>query len=406
MNYTQVSGCRSCGGQLQTVLDLGKIHINAFLKPGEPDTEQTPLALAACKKCSLVQLWHTVNPDVLFKKFWYRSGITASMRDAMADLVYACIRNTVLKKDDIVLDIASNDGTLLRAWKALDGRDHGRIGFDPAENLAEEASEGGATICTDYFSAHAYFQVTQRKATAITCAAMFYDLDNPNAFLQDVRAVLADDGVFVCQLSYLPDMLATNDFPAICQEHLCYYSLTSLMPLFARNGLNIYDVEFNAVNGGSVRVFADHGKRAAASSVQTALGKEERKHIASFRAYQLFGERVQEAKMETMYRLKKYAAEGPVYFLGASTKGQILAQYYGITKELVSGASERDARKHGLEMVGSRIPIVSEEEARAKAKTMFVLPWPFADEIKLRERPWLLAGGRLLFAQPKVYVVE
>jgi NDP-4-keto-2,6-dideoxyhexose 3-C-methyltransferase len=402
MIYKLAANCRSCAGELTTVLDLGSMHINAFLKPGEPDTEKAPLTLAVCKKCMLVQLRHTVQPDLLFRNFWYRSSVTNTMRAALADLVAAAKEQVPLRPNDVVVDIGSNDGTLLRCWP--DGVE--KIGFDPAENLAEEASEGGNTIITDYFTSMKYYKVTQRKAKIITCAACLYDIEKINFFLFGVMACLDPEGVFVAQVSYLPAMLDTNDFACAVHEHIFYFSLTSLLPLMARNGLHVYDVEFNNINGGSVRVFADHGIRPPSSRVHVALQAESKSKLASFRAYQDFSQRVKDDRDRALNLLRKFKADGPIYLLGASTKGQIVAQYYGLTKDLIDGASDRDGRKYGLEMVGNRIPIVSEEAARAAAKTFFVNIWPFAAEVRAREADWLEAGGRLVFAQPKVYVVE
>ena len=401
MTYTLAPACRSCGGSLATVLDLGNMHINAFLKPGEPDPPLAPLTLAVCDKCMLVQLRHTVAPDLLFRNFWYRSSVTQTMRAALQDLVVAATEQVSLRPKDVVVDIGSNDGTLLRYWP----KENERIGFDPAENLADEASEGGNTIITDYFSGQKYFQVTQRKAKVVTCAACLYDIEDINHFLLGVTGILDVEGVFVAQVSYLPAMLDTNDFACCVHEHLYYFSLTALLPLMARNGLHVYDVEFNSINGGSVRVFADHGVRPVSGRVHIALQAESKGKISSFRAYQNFSQRVKDDRAQVLGLLQQFSSDGPIYLLGASTKGQVLAQYYGFTKSLIQGAADRDVRKIGLELVGSRIPIVSEDEGRAKAKTMFVNIWPFRDEILEREKQWIEAGGRLVFAQPKVSVV-
>lgn len=403
--HTAITVCRACGSSnLSTVFDLGEMHVNAFPKPDEPDTPKATLTLCLCADCSLVQLRHTVDADSLFRTFWYRSDITQSMRDALADVVEAARRHVSVNPSDVVVDIGSNTGFLLDCYPKR--HDLVRVGFEPAYALANESSERlpvGSLIVMDYFSASS--MPTPRQAKVITACAMFYDVPTPGVFLADVRKCLTDDGIFICQLSYLPSMLATNDFMNICHEHVAFYSLTSLLPLFNAVGLCVYDVEQNAVNGGSIRVYASKNPRGVSRAVQDMLEEEKRLKIADKQTYVDFGERCWDTRHKTIALLQSLSSRGPIYLLSASTKGQILSQFYGFSRYWIQGASERDPHKVGREMVGSRIPIVSEEEGREKAKVFVSGLFYFRDELIQRERQWLADGGTLVFCQPKLTVV-
>jgi hypothetical protein len=393
--YREVARCRGCGGdRLTPVLDLGPVRLNAFPAPSEPDPPAVPLHLLLCEGCKLVQLSATTNPYLLYRRFWYRSGITQTMRDALQDVVAGARRHIDLRPGDLVVDVGSNDSTLLRMYPAhLE-----RIGFEPAENLMDEArrpdNQGGAVhVINDYFSAAAFRRHCAGKARVVTAIAMFYDLDDPGAFLGDVREVLSEDGVFVIQMAYLPAMLATNDFANICHEHLTYFSLTSLVPLLRRHGFHVRATECNAVNGGSVRVTC--GLRAGAGVAGIELEEAEaRASLGEMAPYLAFAGRVRAIKEEVLARLD--ACPQPAYVYGASTKGNTMLQYWGLGRSRLYGAAERDERKWGHETVGGRIRIVPEEWAREEARTFLVLPWHFRQEMVRREAAWLAGGGRRL----------
>jgi NDP-4-keto-2,6-dideoxyhexose 3-C-methyltransferase len=235
------------------------------------------------------------------------------------------------------------------------------------------------------------------KAKVITAIGMFYDLEDPNQFIRDARKALAEDGIFIAQLMCLAPMLDKNDVGNICHEHLEYYSLESLEYLFNTNGLEIFKVEENDVNGGSYRIFARHDKG-------TGIPLDEKFTFDDFVA---FAERIQANRDRCVEFIKQEVARGKtVYVYGASTKGNVILQYYGLDHTLITAASEKSPEKWGKYTIGTWIPIVSEEEARrAKPDYFLVLPWAFFKEFYERERAWREGGGQFILPLPEFRVV-
>ena len=397
----EILSCRSCDAlELESVLDLGALHINAFPLPGESDGPKVPLHLVVCGSCKLLQLTHTVDPDLLYRKFWYRSGITETMRKALRSVAEDTKERVDLLPGDLVVDIGSNDSTLLREMG--DDPDITRIGFEPATNLMGEARDGGLEVVNDYFSLPALRVVTGQKAKIIFAIAMFYDLDEPNKFVRAVADSLEFDGVFVIQMAYLAKMLTTNDVGNICHEHLEYYSLASLEELLNRHGLYVFDVQENSVNGGSIRVYASKDGRLPSVALHLLRAYESATSLTSRETLSLFAERVRRIRLQVRDLVRR--AEAPFVY-GASTKGNTLLQYWELGSEHLAGAAERDPLKWGRETVGTRIPIVSERVARERAKTFLVLPWHFREEILAREAACLWKGD-MIFPLPYPEVVQ
>ena len=286
--------CRSCASdRLESVLDLGNLYVSNFADV--PDSERwprVPLDLLLCGNCGLAQLRHTTPPEWLYTHYWYKSGVSATMRAALTDISRRAAHFVGLHAGDSVLDIGCNDGTLLRSYDYDDVR---RVGFEPAENLACEAAAGTDRIVPDFFSAQ---PVAGEQFRVVTSIAMFYDLEDPNAFVANVASVLLEEGVWVIEMHYLPLVLECNAFDAICHEHIEYYSLSSLEPLLARHGLLVADVETNDVNGGSFRVYVVHRDSPAASvatrreRVNAMRARERDAGLLGPTVYQEFGARV------------------------------------------------------------------------------------------------------------------
>lgn len=397
--------CRSCtSSRLLEVLDLGLIHISAFLAPSEPDTPKTPVVLVLCESCSLLQLKHYIEPDIHFTNFRYRSGLTATMRNALLDVVEGVSKRIDIRRGDTVVDIGSNDSTLLRYWSP----NFERIGFEPAENHMAEARETGLTIVNDYFSHTGLREVTGKKAKVITAIACMYDVNNLNQFCVDIKQSLAADGVFCVQLMSLRQMLANNDIGNLTQEHVTHFSLTSLESLLERHGLYVFDAEENDVNGGSLRVYSSPTLRSPSAALVMLRHDESKAGYSGAEVYRAFARRVEQDKTALKYLVDyHYSAtpDEPLYAYGASTKGNLMLDYWGLTREDIPFAVERDPRKVGLEMVASRIPIISEFEGRERSHRFLVLPYAFREEMIKRECGWLKQGGQLIFPLPKLEIV-
>lgn len=401
--------CRSCGSpNLDEVLDLGNLFVSNFSDiPDSNRWPRVPLELLLCHHCGLVQLRHTTPGEWLYNRYWYKSGVSATMRLALADIVEKATRFAGLERGDSVLDIGCNDGTLLRSYTTAGIR---KTGFEPAANLISEAEVGTGRIINKLFTARPILGEMFRIVTSI---AMFYDLDDPNAFVADVASVLLEEGVWIIEMHYLPQLLARNAFDAICHEHLEYYSLAALESLLGRHGLVVADAERNDSNGGSLRVYVVHRGAPAASipsrrhRVEALRLRERSANLNELRTFKEFGERI----LRIRQRLCRYveaerSQNREISVYGASTKGNTLLQVFGLDRSSIRSAAERNPGKWGKYTVGTWIPIVSEPEARAHANDFLVLPWHFLGEIQRREQEFLDDGGQLIIPLPTPYIVD
>jgi NDP-4-keto-2,6-dideoxyhexose 3-C-methyltransferase len=406
---TTRSTCRSCASpNLEPAMDLGNLYVSNFTDvPESSRWPRVPLELLLCQQCGLVQLRHTTPSQWLYSRYWYKSGVSATMRAALADITAKASQFSGLQRGDSVLDIGCNDGTLLRSYAVQGIR---RTGFEPAENLIAEAAAGTDRIVNGFFSAQ---PVLGERFRIVTSIAMFYDLEDPNVFVADVAKVLLEEGVWIIEMHYLPQVLARNAFDSICHEHLEYYSLNALELLLQRHGLIVADAETNDVNGGSLRVYIVHRDCPAASvparrdRMEALRIRERSANLAQIHTYKEFGERVGRIGE----RLRGYIEDerdrnNEISVYGASTKGNTLLQVFGLDRRLIRSAAERNPEKWGKYTVGTWIPIISEAEARAHANDFLVLPWHFLDEIQIRERDFLNRSGKLIVPLPTPYTID
>jgi len=409
-----VENCRICGSpELVQVIDLGEQYIAThFVTDDAPAFLQRryPLELVRCAGqagCGLVQLRHSVDPSVLYFDYGYRSGINQSMRDNLADITAKIEGLGILKPGDTVLDIGCNDGTLLCSYQTTGIH---RIGIDPSTNVLAHAREKGLDVVNDYFSAATYNQARpDTKVRAITSIAMFYDLEHPADFVRDISSIMSDDGVWVLELSYLPFMLQKNSFDTICHEHLEYYSLATLEWLLDKERLAVETIEFNEINGGSVRLFIRRRSviDTPSESVETARRCEQELGLGNEETFKSFRERVDEIRTELRGVLEAARKRGEsIYLYGASTKGNTILQFCGINSDMVPRAADRNPDKWGRHTLGTNIEIISEAQARAERPDYFlVMPWHFLSEFIERERDFLEGGGKFILPLPEVRIV-
>ncbi|MDI6785164.1 MAG: class I SAM-dependent methyltransferase [bacterium] len=410
--YKKINSCRVChSSNLINVLYLGNLYISDFVKSNKHSIK-APLGLTMCKNCSLVQLTHKgVNPDLLYRNYWYKSGINSTMKQALKDITLKAEKIVKLKDGDVVLDIGANDGTLLRSYETNQIL---RIGFEPAKNLKSDYVIGTDKIINDFFSAKNYKKYDFNKPKIITAIAMFYDLEDPNKFVGDISEILANDGLFIIQMAYQPLMLKLNAFDNICHEHIEYYSLKSVEKLMKRNDLEIFNVELNNVNGGSFRIYIKH-KNAKfpkpslndLKKVNNLLKIERATKVNTVEAYKNFAQKIADLKKTTTKFLKNKSRLEKIYVYGASTKGNTLLQYYGLNNKIIKAAVERNPNKFGLKTVGSLIPIISEEKARTLSPDyLLILPWHFKKEFIEREKNYIQKGGKMIFPLPNFEIVD
>jgi hypothetical protein len=393
---------------------LGNQFVTNFVDDPKGDYPRGPLELVLCNAkdggCGLLQLKHTVQRDVLYKKYWYQSGISFTMVKALADITTAAKRIIKLSADDVVVDIGANDGTLLRQYK-VPGLI--TVGFEPS-NLWKLATKGNTKIINNYFNHNSFRkEFGEKKAKVITSIAMFYDLEDPNSFVEDIRKCLDENGVWIIQMNYLGLMLENNTFDNISHEHLEYYSVLSLSSLLDRHYLEAFDVELNDVNGGSFRIYVKH----KGAQIKGFLGSEERlikqknyeekMGFDNLKVYDEFAKQIEKSKKELMTFLSREVKAGKkVFIYGASTRGLVVLQYFGIDNKLIAGSADMNSDKWGKYIVSTGIPIMSVEEYRKqKPDYLLVLPYHFLEEIKEQEKDFLKNGGKMIVAIPHFKVI-
>ncbi|MDP3764310.1 MAG: class I SAM-dependent methyltransferase [bacterium] len=415
--YKNIKKCRICGsGNLTPVLSLGKQYLSSsFVKDNSVEKMsqiKIPLTLLLCDRnrnnlaCGLVQLRETVNRDLLYKNYFYRSAINPLMKKALKNIVNEVMEKVEFKKGDHILDIGCNDGTMLSYFP----KKTVRIGIDPASNIDRSWLDKSISVETDYFSKEKAIKLSRGSLfKCVTSIAMFYDLDNPISFVNEVKSVLALGGVWCIQLSYLPTSLKTLNFYDICHEHLGYYSLGVISNLMSTQDLKIFDASLNSVNGGSLRVFISHknDNRPISVGLKKLYAAEKKMGLYSPETYKSFGAKIDNLKEITKdFILSEKKNGGLVTGLGASTKGNVLLQYFGINKKMLSFISERNSEKVGLRTLGTDMELISEERARElNPSAMLVLIWFFKDEIIKRERNYLKNGGKLFFPMPYPHII-
>lgn len=400
---------------LVPILSLGTQYVSDFVSDDSTGVPAIPLELVLCnpenKGCGLLQLRHTTSPDLLYRHYWYRSIVNGTMQIALRDVAENAQAIVQLRPGDIVIDIGCNDGTLLRSYGSSEIK---LVGFEPARNLITQAEMDTTKIFNAFFNAGDFLSEFKDPAKVITSIAMFYDLEDPNTFVGDVASCLDDEGIWIIQMAYLPDMLEDNMFDNICHEHLEYYSLRTLHWLLKRHNLEVFDVELNDVNGGSIRAYIRHsGARvgtgqfgiARVSALETY---EQQLDLDGPQIYEEFAGRTRHiARRVRDFIVGETARDKSVYAYGASTKGNTLLQYCGLDHKLITAAADRNPDKWGTSTVGTNIPIVSEEQAReARPDYFLVLPWHFLREFRTREADFLKQGGKFIVPLPRPVIID
>jgi len=407
----EIRECRVSGSpNLVPVLSLGRQKLTGVFPkdPAEPITEG-PLDLVWCPESGLLQLRHSYSLDEMYgANYGYRSGLNSSMVRHLNAKVRSLQRLRPLAAGDLVVDIGSNDATTLKAYDQPGLR---RVGIDPTGRKFASFYPPEIELIPDFFSRDVFkSRCGDERAAIVTSIAMFYDLEDPLAFVREVADVLRDDGIWHFEQSYMPSMLRMNSYDTICHEHLEYYALGPVKAMLERCGLAIVDVQTNAVNGGSFAVTAAKRRPGLAANqtvIDWLLGQEERMGLSTPRPFRQFEERVFEHRANLQRLVRSLNADGKrVLGYGASTKGNVLLQFCGFTAKDIPAIAEVNPDKFGCFTPGSQIPIVSEDEARRLAPDYFlVLPWHFKEGILAREEAYLAGGGKMILPLPEIEIV-
>lgn len=417
MNIETISTCRICGNSaLIPIMDLGEHALSGrFPAKHEPDPPKAPLVLVKCDTrsntdaCGLVQLKHTVSHEELYcHHYGYRSGLNKTMTTHLQNLVKEIESRMVIGPGDTILDIGSNDATLLKSYAATELV---KLGIDPTGKQFQQYYTSDIALVPDFFTLENFKKLSpEGRAKVITSIAMFYDLPKPMTFVADIKAALHPAGLWVFEQSYLPFMLDTTSFDTICHEHLEYYTLKQIEWMMLKQGLRIIDVGFNDINGGSFRITACHAHGPHVSNTQKIkeiVQQEQKLELETLKPYDAFKQRVEHVKEEIKAYVHSEKQKGKsTYIYGASTKGNTLLQYLGFDNALITAAAERNPEKFGRRTPATNIPIISEAEARAaKPDNFIVLPWHFKKEFLEREKEYLASGGKFIFPLPQFEVV-
>ncbi len=411
--YKRVSACRICGNQrLVKVLDLGQqVLTGRFPRPDEPDPTRGPLELVVCaggdENCGLLQLSCTFTLSEMYgPTYGYRSSLSQTMVRHLSGIVEECVSIAQPTVDDAVLDIGCNDGTLLKFYEGLGLR---RTGIDPSSVRFADSFPGDIQLITDFFSAERVRKATDQRFAIITSIAMFYDLEDPIGFMREVRDLLAPEGIWVTEQAYALSMIENVAFDSVCHEHLNYYNLRQFQWMAKRAGLKLLDVSLNNINGTSFRVVAardDSSYEPRWGRLDEVLANEAR--FIEGRPLEQFQAAVDGRRTILRSFLDQSRRSGKrTLGYGASTKGNVVIQYCGLSAEDIPAIAEKQPNKFGLVTPSSRIPIISEAEARAlKPDHFLIFPWHFRDEIVRREARFVSQGGKLVFPLPRFEVVE
>jgi hypothetical protein len=395
--------------KLVSLLDLGEMSLTGvFPKPGV-EVPSGPVELVLCPDGGLVQLRQSYAPSLMYgSNYGYRSGLNGSMVRHLGEISASLDHRLRPSAGDVVLDIGSNDGTLLGSYP---NREQVFVGMDPTAAKFRSFYPPHVRVVADFFSEQAYRHVVGAKqARVVTSVAMLYDLENPLAFMQSVSRILDDEGLWFTEQSYLPALLDSCAYDTICHEHLEYYGLTQLQWMADRADLRIIDAVQNPTNGGSIAVtFAHRGSHHQADSANIALllGAERYRGLDHSDGFNSFRSAVALHRRELPAMIRRLNASGKTVFgYGASTKGNILLHACGLTADDLPCIADVNPDKHGCVTPGTHIPIVSEAEAHAQQPDYYlVLPWHFRKHIIEREQAFLARGGKLIFPLPTIDVV-
>lgn len=411
MLYNKIDACRICGSSsLQTVLDLGDQALTGiFPKTKDEKVASGPLELGRCDECGLVQLMHNYDLSQLYgQTYGYRSGLNQSMVRHLQGKVAKIKELVSINDGDMIVDIGSNDGTTLNAYN----RDVNLVGVDPSGEKFFQYYPKGATLIPQFFSAQAVQnKFPGRKAKVITSIAMFYDLEQPQIFVNEIASLLDDEGVWVFEQSYLPAMIEAKSYDTVCHEHLEFYAAKQIKHMLDKANLKIVDMAFNDINGGSFSITAAKNESSypeATALMREIMQKETALGLDNITVYQKLEADMREHKDNLIGLLNELKNAGKkVLGYGASTKGNVLIQYCGLNSNLVPSIAEVNPDKFGSYTPGSKIPIISESEATAQNPDYYIVfPWHFRENIIQRNQDFLNKGGKFIFPLPYLEIVS
>ena len=418
MHLTYPKSCRICrSSALTKVIELGEQQLQgSFVKPGKemPSIRKIPTQLVRCdptkeeNACGLLQMAISVPPQILYSSYWYRSGTNQTMRDHLSNIATKAA-DMLGEKNAFVLDIGCNDGTLLSYYPDS----YVKYGIDPSD-VAQEVNNDVYVIQDIFPSAKLTNIIGDKRFDIITSIAMFYDMEDPVSFVNDLKKVLSEEGIWIFEMSYMPAMLEMNSYDTICHEHLEYYSFSVIEYLLKRCNMKVVNVEFNDINGGSICCYATHTSNYKYNiveykrEIEQVQQREFDLELDTDKPYMNFQARINQHKEELVSLMKGLKRSGnTIHIYGASTKGNTILQWCGIDNTIIDYAADRSKEKDGARTIGTDIPIISEEKSRAMNPDYYlVLPWHFRSEFLERESDMINKGVGFIFPLPEIEIIK
>tara|TARA_B100002051_G_C16697695_1_gene619122 strand:+ start:96 stop:1319 length:1224 start_codon:yes stop_codon:yes gene_type:complete len=405
----KIRKCRNCKSRkLSYLFSFGKISFTGkFPENKIENVKKAPLELVMCVNCKLVQLKHDYSLKYLYgPNYGYRTGINKTMTDHVRKVTKKLIKKVNLKKSDQVLDIASNDATLLNCYPKM----YSTFGIDPLINRYKKNYKSINFKISDFFSRTKIIKKTKKKFKIISALSVFYDLKDPNKFMSDIEKMLEPNGIALIEFADLASLIKLNMFDTICHEHITYYSSKVISQIAKKNKLRIFDIKFNNINGGSAQYYICKKNSKYKNNI-TMLSKVVRfekklklENIETFKKFFLGIKKIKN-KIKT-FIIKSKLKNKYIHGYGASTKGNVLLQYFNINKNHIDYIADRNPKKFGCYTPGSKIPIISEKKSRRLRPDFYlVLPWHFKKEILEREKKTIIKGSKFIFPLPtfKIY---
>ena len=404
----RIKNCRNCNKKkLEFLFSLGNLSFTGKFPKKNIIIKKAPLEIVMCKSCKLIQLAHRFNLKYLYgPDYGYRSNISKTMVTHLKNVVSRTSKRVNLKSFQSVLDIASNDATLLKNYP----KNITTFGIDPLINKYIKEYKKIDYKSSSFFSLKEVKKKTSKKFQIITALSVFYDLEKPNKFLADIKNLLDNDGIFVLEFADLVSILKKKMFDTICHEHLEYYSSKIIIEMCIRHKLRVIDIFRNNINGSSKQFIICHQKsryKINNKKINNVLHEEKKMKITSKKTIIRFFKQVNDIKIRLLKLVRQIKSKNQsIHGYGASTKGNVLLQYFGIGNKLIDYIAERNPKKYNLYTPGTKIKIISEKNSRDKKPDFYlVLPWHFRKEILKREKKIRSKGTKFIFPLPKLKVI-
>ena len=406
----EIKHCRLCNNnKLSFLFSLGNLSFTGkFSHNNQINIPKSKISLVICKKCKLVQLSQNFNPKYLYgKDYGYRTGINLTMKNHVKKIVIEAQKLSKINKGDYVLDIASNDGTMLNYYK----KDLVTVGIDPILSNFKKFYKNINFKVNDFFSFNTLKNnKLDNKYKIISALSVFYDLKKPNNFLKDIKKLLHPSGVFILEHADLLSIVKNNLFDTICHEHLEYYSTKIIIDIMYKNNLKVFNIKKNNINGGSIRYYISHKDakfKINKKKILPIINEENKFKLEKINTYKNFLKKINIQKNKLNFFLKKELIKKKIFHgYGASTKGNVLLQYFKIDNNQIDFVADRNPKKYNLYTPGTKIKIISEKlSRRIKPDYYLVLPWHFKSEILKRERKIRNKKTRFIFPLPKFQVI-